>query len=235
LKQTFYDTQIGAMVDDSTNILASSETRQRLLEAAGEVFAKRGFRSSTIRKICRRARANLAAVNYHFGDKEHLYAAVVEYAHTRAREKYPLIHGESEARPPAERLGAFIHYFMFSLLDEGVPAWFGKLMAQEMIEPTAALDAVVEKFIRPMSQNLADIVQELLGAAATEARVRLCQLSIVGQCLHHRNSKPVIQRLFPLQKYGPEDIKAIAEHITRFSLGAMQELGRAESRVSAAP
>lgn len=215
-------------MDNSSRIFASTETRQRLLEAAGVVFAKRGFRNSTIREICRRARANLAAVNYHFGDKEHLYAIIIEYAHTRAREKYPLIHGESEARPPAERLRAFIHHFMFGLLDEGVPGWFGKLMAQEMIEPTVALDAMVEKFIRPMSQTLASIVRELLGAAATEARIRLCQLSVVGQCLHHRNSKPVIQRLFPLQKYGPEDIKAVAEHITRFSLGAMEELARGE-------
>ncbi|MGA9754367.1 MAG: TetR family transcriptional regulator, partial [Desulfobaccales bacterium] len=58
-------------------IPASNETRQRLLEAAGEVFAKKGFRNTTIREICRRARANLAAVNYHFGDKERLYLAVL--------------------------------------------------------------------------------------------------------------------------------------------------------------
>lgn len=207
-------------------ISGGTETRQRLLEAAGEVFAEQGFRNTTIRAICQRAKANLAAVNYHFGDKKRLYAAVMEYAQTRAREKYPLFRVESEARPAAERLQAFIHFFMFSLLDEGVPAWFGKLMAQEMIEPTAALDALVEKFIRPMSQQLGAIVRELLGDGATEERIRLCQLSIVGQCLHHRNSKPVIQRLFPLQKYGPEDILAVAEHITRFSLGALQKLAR---------
>jgi AcrR family transcriptional regulator len=222
-------------MESSSEILASTETRQRLLKAAGEVFAKRGFRNATIRRICHRARANLAAVNYHFGDKKRLYAAVMEYAHTRAREKYPLIRSETEAEPAAERLRAFIHYFLFSLLDEGVPAWFGKLMAQEMIAPTSALDNLVEKFIRPMSQNLETIVRELLGAAATEVQVRHCQLSIVGQCLHYRNSKPVIQRLFPLQTYNPEDIRAVAEHITRFSLGALKELARGASSGSKAP
>ena len=49
-----------------------TNTRQRVLEAAGEVFAERGFRAATVREICQRAKANLAAVNYHFGDKERL-------------------------------------------------------------------------------------------------------------------------------------------------------------------
>ncbi len=206
-----------------------AETRLRLLEAAGEVFTKRGFRNSTIREICRRARANLAAVNYHFGDKERLYAAVMEYAQARAREKYPLASGENADISPAQRLHAFIHHVMFSLFAGGVPSWLGQLMAQEMIEPTAALDALVEKAIRPMSEKLAAIVGELLGAGMTDEQIRLCQLSIIGQCLHHRNARPVIQRLFPQQQYGPEDIAALADHITRFSLGALRGLAKGEN------
>jgi TetR/AcrR family transcriptional regulator, regulator of cefoperazone and chloramphenicol sensitivity len=118
-------------MDTSAEIPASLETPQRLLEAAGAVFAHKGFRSATIREICQRARVNLAAVNYYFGDKGRLYAAVMEYAHTRSRGKYPLAQPGSEARPAVERLQAWIHNFMSSLLDDGVPAWFGKMMARE--------------------------------------------------------------------------------------------------------
>jgi AcrR family transcriptional regulator len=206
------------------------ETRQRLLEAAGEVFAERGFRKTTIREICRRAQANLAAVNYHFGDKEGLYAAVIKYAYACALEKYPLAQRESEEVPAADRLHAFIRSLLISVLDKGTPAWLGKLMAREMIEPTRALDDLVESIISPMGQKLGAIVRELLGGQVPDNLVHRCQTSIIGQCLHYRNARPVIQRLFPEHQYSPEDIAAMADHITRFSLAALRGLAKDNGR-----
>ena len=214
---------------------ARMETRQRLLEAAGEVFAEHGFRNTTIREICRRAQANLAAVNYHFGDKEGLYAALIQYAYACALEKYPLSQKESEEMPAADRLHAFIRYLLFSILDEGPPAWLGKIMAREMIEPTRALDDLVESIIYPMSQRLATIIRELLGGQVPDDLVHRCQISIIGQCQHYRNARPVIQRLFPEHRYLPEDIARMADHITRFSLGALRELVKSEDNGSTMP
>ena len=56
-------------------------TKVRLIEAAGEEFAGKGFDSARVRKICDRAGANVAAINYHFGDKEQLYVETVLHAH----------------------------------------------------------------------------------------------------------------------------------------------------------
>jgi hypothetical protein len=60
-------------------------------------------------------------------------------------------------------------------------------------------------------------------------------MSIIGQCLHYRNARPVIQRLFPEHRYLPEDIARMADHITRFSLGALRELAKSEDDGSAMP
>ena len=68
---------------------ALDPTKVRLIEAAGEEFASKGYDSARIRTICERAGANIAAVNYHFGDKEKLYAEVLRYSHQKALEKYP--------------------------------------------------------------------------------------------------------------------------------------------------
>jgi hypothetical protein len=107
-------------------------------------------------------------------------------------------------------------------------------MAWEMIEPTSALDSLVANIIYPLEQRLRTIVRELLGPGASDEQVRFCQLSIIGQCLHHRHAQPVIRRLFPDQHYGPEDLQTLADHITRFSLQALQGLARQQEGVSPA-
>jgi TetR/AcrR family transcriptional regulator, regulator of cefoperazone and chloramphenicol sensitivity len=206
---------------------AGAGTRARLLEAAGEIFAEQGFRSATVRDICERAGANVAAVHYHFRDKAQLYAAVLRHAHGCALERFPVPAGGARAAPAGERLHEFVRAFLRRIFDGGQPAWFGQLIAREMVEPTPALDALVESNIRPQCRALMDIVRELLGPAADADRVRWCTASIVGQCLFYHHSRPVITRLFPEQRYEPADIERLAAHIAGFSARALAVL-RAE-------
>lgn len=204
---------------------SQAETRRQLLEAAGEVFAESGFRDATVREICRRAGANIAAVNYHFGDKETLYAEVLRYSHKKALEKYPPLLGVANDAPAEKKLRAFILSLLLRIFDKGPTAWHGKLMSREMIEPTAALDLLVEERIRPMSNQLWQIVSELLDCPVDDERVRQCSFSIVSQCTFYHHCSPVLCRLYPKQQ--PLDaagIETLADHITRFSLAAMRHL-----------
>lgn len=56
---------------------ALGATRERILDAAEQVFATHDFAEATVRPITAAAGVNLAAVNYHFGSKEALYLAVL--------------------------------------------------------------------------------------------------------------------------------------------------------------
>jgi AcrR family transcriptional regulator len=200
------------------------DTRQRLLEAAGEVFAEHGFHSATIRDICARAGANIAAVNYHFRDKERLYHDVVHYAHDHALQTRLKDMQDVAALPAPQRLHVFVRSFLQRTCDEGRPAWHGKLMAREMIEPTHVLDEIVDQAIRPMRESLHEIIRELLGAQTDAALVQRCAFSIVGQCLFYPHCRPVIQRLLPQLRYTPQEIEQLAEHIAAFSLAALTQL-----------
>ncbi len=56
--------------------MAEKDTKERILDAAEELFAEFGFAHTSMRKITSTAGVNLAAVNYHFGSKEELIKAV---------------------------------------------------------------------------------------------------------------------------------------------------------------
>ena len=116
----------------------AADTRERLLEAAGDVFSESGFRAATVRDIVSRAGANIAAVNYHFGDKEGLYAAVLQYFAKESLAKYPPGGGLRPDASPEEQLYAFVRSFLLRIVDPGHQSVHGRMMAREMIEPTAA-------------------------------------------------------------------------------------------------
>lgn len=211
----------------------ATETRRRLLEAAGEVFAEHGFRVATVQEICRRADANIAAVNYHFSDKEQLYREVIRYAEEQHGAAHP-----RELAPGAsaeERLHAHVEWFLLHLLDEGRPAWHGRLMAREMIEPTAALDDLVEGHIRESNVRLLGIVRDLMGPHASDEQVRTSAFSITGQCLFYRHCEPVILRLHPEVRIGRAQVPALAEHVTRFSLAGVRAIAASSSPKHATP
>lgn len=206
---------------------ADPDTRLRLLEAAGPVFARLGYRDATVREICQRAQVNVAAVNYHFGDKRELYTQTLTRCMREALERYPPDLGLESQAPAAERLFAFVHAFLLRILGDGNPDWQGQLFAREMMEPTEALDRLVEDSVRPLFKQLCAIVSELLGERAQPARVILCARSIVSQCVFYHHSRPVLQRLSPGEVLDGEHVRRLARHISDFSLSALAGVGAA--------
>jgi len=211
------------MSDPEIENLSKDATRTRLLEAAGEVFAEVGFQRATIREICQRAGANIAAVNYHFRDKEGLYVEVARYAQECSLQRHPEGPPPGVAgAPPEVRLRMFIYSFLQRAIGKDRLAWHGKLMAKEMSEPTAMLDRVVANEIRPRATMLEGIIREILGPDTPQWRIEASARSIVSQCVFYHLCRPVIERLHPNQKYEASDVEQLADHITAFSLNGLQ-------------
>lgn len=202
------------------------DTKRRLLEAAGEIFSEKGFKAATVRDICRAARANVAAVHYHFGDKEGLYKALLVEAFETGLRRYPPDMGVQPGARAEERLYAFVHSFLLRMLGSGPFAWCGKLMARELHEPTPALDHVVERYIMPLAQQLRGIVAEILGGGmqADSRQALLCAMSVVGQCQYIFRSRAVVDRLAPGLRLDPEGIERLARHITDFSVAGLKHM-----------
>jgi AcrR family transcriptional regulator len=199
------------------------ETAERLLAAAGEVFADVGYGAATLREICRRGQANVAGVNYHFRDKEQLYMAVLERAVLQAGEGLSLL-APDPLDPPEEKLRRFVDRFLHSLLGDDRPAQLLRLMAHEMVEPTPALDLAVEKAAWPVDEILRPIVAELLGTAADPQLVRDCTHSVLSQCSSYYHCEAIIRRLHQMDVHDPATIGRLAEHVYAFSLGGIRSL-----------
>ena len=207
---------------EQSNIL--SDTKKRIIETAGNIFSESGFQNTTVREICRQAGVNIAAINYHFGDKKGLYLAVIKYGKDAAFQKHPLDIMSGKSSSPEERLKDFVSRFIGRVKEchEGEFPWVRKLIAHELLRPTEGLDMVAEEGIRPIFKNLSSIVHELLGSGATEDTINLCCASVVSQSLFFFYAQPMIKRIFPGKDY--TDTKLIADHITRFSLNAIKKL-----------
>jgi len=211
---------------------AGAATKRRLLHAAAELFAARGFHGTTMRDIAARARVNLASGHYHYGSKQALYLAVLrdQFAHSRARlERRAPLPAPAQLRAAGRaRLTALLHARLEVMLEALLgppPTLHGALMMREMSDPTEALAVIVAEFIAPMTAELQAIVRQLApgidGVAA-----RRCVLSIVGQALFYRFAMPVVLQLMGHRHYPADTSRAVAAHITGFSAAGVAASAR---------
>jgi TetR/AcrR family transcriptional regulator, regulator of cefoperazone and chloramphenicol sensitivity len=201
------------------------ETRRRLIEAGERLFASRGFTHVTVRDICAAADANVAAVNYHFGDKLGLYTEIVQTAIAAMRETSEIVEHAGRAVPPEERLRGYVCGYLHRVRDADRAPWIHQLIAREMADPTPALDLLVEQAIRPRLTYLASVIADLLHAPIEDERVVRCATSVHAQCLSFVPTA-VGRRLYPELEANGAALDALANHIVEFSLAGIRALAR---------
>ena len=201
-----------------------TETRDRLLKAAERLFADRGFKRVTIREICRAARANVAAVNYHFGDKLGLYREVMQSAVDAMRVTNDMARQAGSGQSAEEQLRRYIAVFVHRVLGPGSDT-VHKLINREMNDPTPAFDALVEQGVRPRVDYLAGLIAEIIDCSPTDQRVLRCVASVQTQMIAYLPN-PIAVRLGFANRPTPANLNEIAGHIADFSLAGVHAVGR---------
>jgi AcrR family transcriptional regulator len=196
---------------------AAEPTRDKLLAVAGRIFADRGYRDTTIREISIAAKANIAAVNYHFGDKLGLYTEVVQHTARLAEFQTAQLVIDENA-PPEEVLRAVIRARLRSLFQGDRPDWQFRIMARELAQPTPALRQLVDKVGQPILQRVLRLIGEMLGLPTTDEVTRLCAISALGQIMIYALASPLVNAVWPEFETTPNQVERIADHIADFSL-----------------
>ena len=201
-----------------------AETCDRLLDVAARLFAARGFKDVTIREICRSARANVAAVNYHFGDKLGLYREVLNKAIETMQATTEAARQAGTGLEAEQKLRGYIRVFLERTAAQSGDSWIHQLMLREMADPTPAIDLVFEQVIRPRVAYLSEIVAEVLDLDAGDVQVLRSVMSIQSQC-HAAMPNPLSKRLMR-NLAADATFDDLAEHIAQFSLGGLTAVAR---------
>lgn len=207
------------------------ETRQQLLQAAGEVFAAHGYARATSKEICQRANANIAAVNYHFGGKDGLYAAVLEEAHRRLISIESLAMAAQSQGDARSKLRMFIGGVVSEIARRDAGAWELRVLSRELLSQSSLMERMIVSQVLPKVKLFSGIVAEIMQLPVTHPAVGRCLVNIVGPCAFLLIGNRLLQqRVLPNLDLSAA---ALTEHMVSFALAGMQAIAL-EAKQSAA-
>jgi AcrR family transcriptional regulator len=218
----------GPLVKTKVPILPD-DTRTKLLDAAGQVFAESGFQAATVREICARAGVNIALVNYHFGDKLELYTEVLRHS-VGASGNGIIKQAIASTAPPEEAFRELIHAMLQRVCRADRPGWQFRLMVHEFAQPTPAMSSVIDETMKPVYDRFRELIGIMLNLPPGHDKVRLSTHSVIAQVVHYVHARQVVSRVWPELELNPERVAQIAAHIADFSLAGLHEMAPAPVR-----
>ena len=185
-----------------------TEIRDRLIEAARELFARDGFDAASVRDITARAHANLGAITYHFGSKEALYHSVIERFAVPLADKLAAI--SVETGPPLERLATALWTFMDHIWQHPeMPRLIVRELASDRPLPEPVANVIrrnMESFSRIVTEGQAD-------GSIRAGEPHLMAMSIAGQPLFLAIAGRAIRQAIGTDPGDPAIRSLIAEHV----------------------
>jgi TetR/AcrR family transcriptional regulator len=188
-----------------------SETINRILEAAMNVFSEVGFGSTRVDKIAKRAGVNKATIYYHIGNKETLYARVIHSVIGSIADAIAV--GMQEARSPEERMRTYVRNIVRAI--DNNPQ-MPPLMMREVASRGKNLPEVVAKdFIRIIGIVTAILDEGVERGIFIETDPFVLHMMVIGTVMFYKASVPIRARLDQI----PERLKRLntktAEEISR--------------------
>lgn len=216
------------MTNEKRSDKETEPARARILQVAASLFADDGYKLASVRKICEAAHVNVAMVNYYFHSKEELHLAAFDYARGLARASAADVAAASARAqlPPVQQLRLAIEALVSDMLRSGSASLFSRLVARELIEPTAAIHKLAERNVRPQHALFTSLIRGVVGDAMPADVVQKCVFSVIGQAVFYARSRIVHELVAPEITYDEAGTASIAQHVAAFSLAALDGLRR---------
>ncbi len=191
------------------------DRKDKILHAAIDEFTDKGYHRATVRDICNKAKANLAAINYYFGGKEALYREIIESVFNIPDPFDLVVKDRTYEMKPEEYLLHWIESFLKCTSSENpLYKYRYKIIIHEMVSPSPLLPEIMEHKMLPRLAKLKEIVKKLKGSQTPDDEINaLCMLTI-GQCIYFFN-KPMVEGFTGQKDFVDKNIKLIAGKIIK--------------------
>jgi AcrR family transcriptional regulator len=199
------------------------DTPGRLLAAAEELFAEHGFAHTSVRQITDAARANVAAVNYHFGGKQRLYEAVFGRVleHMRNRRLRAISQVMAEPNPTLERvIATFADSFMEPMIDASRGRRMMRLFAHELADAALPPGFFFREMAEPVMAAMTEALRRTSPGLDNQQAI-MCINSLVGQLLH-LCQLPGILRGLDDGDWPALDLPAAVAHVVGFTAAGVR-------------
>jgi AcrR family transcriptional regulator len=209
-------------------------TRERILDAALDLFGERGLSGTTVRDIAQRAQVNIAAISYHFGGKEGLYRAVANSIAGKVSGQVLSRAANLLDRPPNNPAAALslLERLVTTIVDVivGPPEMrrVARFIIREQMQPTAAFD-VLFGTMAPLHAAACRLFAAATGVEAEAPETKLRVFMIIGQAIFLRIAEAAVLRRLGRQRFDPatlDTIKALLVENVRAIAGAARKVRR---------
>jgi len=196
-------------------------TKMQILEAAGAVFAEKGFDRATGKEIAERAGTNSAAVNYYYGGIGNLYGEVLVAAHARLVAYDSLAALAHRDGDPREKLRDFIALIVHSIANPTSSSWALRVLSREILAPSPLFMVLRERELLPKKQLFTELIGTILELPPDHPVVARCCVSILGPFMMILiGGRQILERMFPEVRLD-QSPEATIDHLTRFSFGGI--------------
>jgi AcrR family transcriptional regulator len=200
----------------------SEYTRERIIKAAVQLFAQKGYDGASIRTIVAKARANQAAINYHFAGKDGLYRAVLTEAF-RALTEHQVAEAESlKTASREEALRQFVRRQLRPLATRDELSRYIQIFNWETVRPSAVFRKFLSEEAAPFMGVATDLVRRFMPQADQRTLV-FAAIWLLGQCsVFVRNSEQLAGPPTELA-LDERSVEWLADTVSRWAMGGLAQ------------
>lgn len=197
----------------------TEQTKAALIEAAGALFAERGYSGVTARQVAARAGVSLGGIPYHFGSMEDLYRETLIEA-CRESVGNESFKKQAEIEEPCEALRIAV---LMSLEDYSATpvSWQVKLIEREFLEPSEMFREVIRLKLRPDWDWLCGVIGRAVGLPSDSEAVAFGAITMHTLASTFLNFRRSIQELAPSLLQQTEHLEKLTLVLTSLTIDSV--------------